>query len=214
MDACKPLRLENGCVPTRDSIPRTIATLPPPMCAPAETATLLNLPNARWRRLNRLRERSAGDWEHVSAPDRRRLLAAYPVKHYELDPYNWPPPNGETLAEVEERRVSLFLDTLHRKCAHRKVVVVCHGEVLLVFRVLLERMTDENFRLLYGSKNPHDRMHNGIIIHYTRRSPFEPKRQPGALPQLDADNLSVGSEPLFQRVAHHLSQDILQRGTS
>ncbi len=118
----------------------------------AETAALLGLPGAQWRRLNKLRERSAGDWEHVSAPERRRLLDQYPVKHYELDPYNWPPPNGETLAQVEEGRIFSFLDTLHRKCANRKVVVVCHGEVLLVFRVNLERMADEAFRRYTGPR--------------------------------------------------------------
>lgn len=139
----------------------------------AETAVLLGLPGARWRRLNRLRERSAGDWEHIPAPERKRLLQQYPVKHHELDPYNWPPPNGETLADVEEKRLTLFLHTMHRECSNRKVVVMCHGEVLLVFRVILERMTDEEFRRMYGSKDPHDRTHNCIIIHYTRQSPYD-----------------------------------------
>lgn len=136
----------------------------------AETAALLGLPGAKWRRLNRLCERSAGDWEHVPAPERKKLLVAYPVKHYELDPYNWPPPNGERLADVEDR-LTLFLDTLHRGDPSRRAVVVGHGEVLLVFRVMLERMTDEEFKRVHGSKDAYDRIQNCLIIQYTRRVP-------------------------------------------
>jgi len=135
-----------------------------------ETALLLDLPQAQWHRRNELRERNAGDWEHLSAKERMRLIEQQPVKLYELDPWNWSSPNGESFADISIR-LWIFLHMLHERYAQKRVILVCHGYVMLALRVLLERMSDEKFRQVYRSKDSNERTHNGLILHYSRTLP-------------------------------------------
>lgn len=132
-----------------------------------ESAYLLGLPHARWQRRNELRERSAGDWESFSTIERVQRAKAQPVKSYELDPWNWRAPNGESFADVALRVWQFF--HMQHESGKKRSITMCHGYVLLAIRVLLEHMPDEEFRRVYGSKDPHLRTHNGIILHYTRR---------------------------------------------
>jgi broad specificity phosphatase PhoE len=132
-----------------------------------ESAYLLNLPYARWQRRNELRERSAGEWESLSTQERIVRAKAQPVKTYERDPWNWRAPNGESFADVAVRVWQFF--HMQHESGKKRSITMCHGYVLLVIRFLLERMPDEEFREVYGSKDPQLRTHNGIILHYTRR---------------------------------------------
>jgi NAD+ kinase len=63
------------------------------------------------------------------------------------------------------------LNTLHRECSDRRVLVVCHGEVMWAFRVRLERMPQERYRELDQSPDQRIKIHNCQILHYTRRDP-------------------------------------------
>lgn len=132
-----------------------------------ESAGLLGLPHARWRRRNELRERSAGDWESLSGEERRRRIKAQPTRLYEKDPWNWSSPNGESFADVA-MRVWIFLHGLHEGYGEKRAVIMCHGYLMLALRQLLERMPDETFRKVYNSRDPDDRTHNCLILHYTR----------------------------------------------
>lgn len=134
-----------------------------------ETAALLELPGARWLIDPYLRERDMGDFDIMSEEDKRNF---YPraFEAYSLDPFYWRPPNGESVAELC-MRVDRVLDTLHRECPDRRVIVVCHGMVMWAFLIRLERLTPEDFlnSTRYGA--PNRKIHNCQVLHYTRRDP-------------------------------------------
>lgn len=68
-------------------------------------------------------------------------------------------------------RVDRVLNTLHRLNPKHRVLIVCHGEVMWAFRMRLERIPQERWIELDTSKDMHDRIFNGQIIHYSRRNP-------------------------------------------
>ncbi len=68
-------------------------------------------------------------------------------------------------------RIDRILTTLHRECTEQRVLIVCHGEVMWAFRLRLERLTPERYRCLDQSRNPHDKIHNCQVLHFTRRDP-------------------------------------------
>jgi NAD+ kinase len=134
-----------------------------------ETASLLNLPDAHWYRNFYLTERDWGDIEQC--PDNERAERyAHALKMRTIEPFFWRPPNGESFAELC-LRLDRVLDTLHRECANKRVVIVCHGEVIRAFRVLLERMPQDEFRTTALSKDKADGVFNCEIFHYTRTDP-------------------------------------------
>ena len=134
-----------------------------------ETAALLNLPKATWFRNFYLRERDWGDME-VCPEDERAKKFGEALRMRTIEPFFWKPPNGESLAEVCLRLDRVLL-TLHRECSEKRVVIVCHGEVMRAFRVLLERMPQQRFTELYLSKEKEDGVFNCEVLHYTRRNP-------------------------------------------
>jgi hypothetical protein len=71
-------------------------------------------------------------------------------------------------------RLHRFLDTVHRGHNDGAVIVVCHAGVMHAFRILLERLSQTQFNTLYNTQNPHDRIHNCQVVHYTRQNPTDP----------------------------------------
>eukprot|EP01012_Entosiphon_sulcatum_P008670 TRINITY_DN14756_c0_g1_i1.p1 TRINITY_DN14756_c0_g1~~TRINITY_DN14756_c0_g1_i1.p1 ORF type:complete len:526 (+),score=98.81 TRINITY_DN14756_c0_g1_i1:589-2166(+) len=61
---------------------------------------------------------------------------------------------------------------LHRECADRKVIAVCHGEVMWAFRARIERMTQIEYRKMEDARLVKDHLHNCQIVHYTRKNPY------------------------------------------
>lgn len=139
-----------------------------------ETAALLDLPGAEWRPNFYLTERDGGDLSRCPEEEReQRFREALEMR--EVEPFFWAPPNGESLHRLCLRLDRGVLDTLHRECSDKRVVLVCHGEVMWAYRVLLERMPQHEFRRLHLSKDPLDRLYNCDILHYTRRDPVSGK---------------------------------------
>lgn len=135
-----------------------------------ETAGLLNIPNAIWYREIYLREREWGDLDNATREERvTRFAESMRIK--KTEPLFWIPPNGESMAQVC-LRIDRVIQTLHRECSDKNVIIVCHGEIMWGFRIRLERMSQAIYNQLDMSKDPHDRIHNCQVIHYTRRSPF------------------------------------------
>jgi NAD+ kinase len=134
-----------------------------------ETAALLDLPNAEWFRNFYLTERSWGDLEDCPEDERQEKFGAA-LKMRVIEPFFWRPPNGESFAELC-LRLDRVLDTLHRENSAHRVIIVCHGEVMRAFRVLLERMPQQKFKEQYLSKQKEDAIFNCEIFHYTRRNP-------------------------------------------
>jgi NAD+ kinase len=134
-----------------------------------ETAALLDIKDALWYSDFYLRERNWGDLDRLSIKDREEQYAQS-MKEREIEPLYWTPPNGESLADVGLRVDRLF-QTLHRECENKDVVVVCHGEVMRMIQVRLERLSQEKFNEIENSKNEKDKIHNGQIIWYSRVNP-------------------------------------------
>jgi len=86
------------------------------------------------------------------------------------DSFFWAPPGGESIAQVCVR-VDHTFNTLRRECSNKKVIIVCHGEVMWAFRVRIERLSQLSFHRLQSSSDKRDQMHNGTILHYTRIHP-------------------------------------------
>lgn len=128
-----------------------------------ETAALLELPNPRWYEDYYLRER---DWGKLtSLPDNERL-ARFKEAFVERkqDEFYWKPPEGESLAEMS-LRLDRVLDTFARENSDGRVLMVCHGEVMKMLRVRLERIPQHQFE--HATRRPAIR--NCQIMQYRRR---------------------------------------------
>jgi NAD+ kinase len=134
-----------------------------------ETAGLLDVQGPDWYVDYMLREREWGDFDGASWEERQEQTKDALVTK-DTDPFYWIPPNGESIAQLTVRLRPL-INTLHRECSDKRVVVVCHGEVMRAFRQLIERMDLATWAALDASRNDLDRIHNCQIIHYTRRNP-------------------------------------------
>lgn len=135
-----------------------------------ETAAVLNLPDAKWRMREYLRERDWGELDVMTDEERRRLYARS-MQRREAESLYWRPPSGESIADLCATRVFRQLDTLHRECSEMNVVMVLHGEYMWACRISLESMSPQRYAELDTSTNPHDHMHNCQILHYTRIDP-------------------------------------------
>lgn len=134
-----------------------------------ETAALLELPGASWFTESYLSERDWGEMESLPI-DEREAKFGEALRGRDRQPYFWAPPNGESFMALC-LRVDRILATLHRECGDKRVIIVCHGEVMWAFRLRLERMSQERFRELHLSEESVDRIHNCQILHYSRRHP-------------------------------------------
>ena len=134
-----------------------------------ETAALLHLPCVKWFCDFYLCERDWGEL-HALPEDERWSTFGDALRMKQQEPFFWIPPNGESFAQLCHR-VDRDLNTLHRECADKKVIIVCHGEVMWAFRVRLERMSQQCFRELNLSEKKDERIYNCQIFHYTRRDP-------------------------------------------
>lgn len=134
-----------------------------------ETAARLQLPDARWFAEMLIRERDWGQMDLMSEQE-RMIKMQDELRRRDLDRFYYAAPGGESLAAVAQRADRL-LCVLHRECADKRAIVVCHGEVMWAMRTRLERMPQDSFRELQESGRMVDQIHNGHILHYTRRDP-------------------------------------------
>src|ERR1700674_4787359 len=80
-----------------------------------------------------------------------------------LGKYHHRPPAGENYPDVALRLHS-FLGTLTREAAGESVLVVCHGVVVLIFRKLLERLSEQ--QLLTIDSDKAQEIRNCSVTHY------------------------------------------------
>lgn len=132
-----------------------------------ETAARLGIPDAEWKVDFYLRERDYGSLDAIPDSERYERFADA-MRRRTVDSFFWAPPDGESMAQLC-LRVDRVIDTLHRECSDKSVIIVCHGEVMWAFRVRLERMLQGRYKELETSKHPFDHIHNCQILHYTRR---------------------------------------------
>ena len=132
-----------------------------------ETAAHLALPNAQWFSDFYLTERDWGGLDVLPQNEQQEKFSEE-LKRRDIEPFFWRPPNGETFADLC-MRVDRVLHTLRRECEDKRVIIVCHGEVMRAFQIRMERMSQKRFRELTFSENKEDKIFNCQIIHYSRR---------------------------------------------
>jgi broad specificity phosphatase PhoE len=134
-----------------------------------ETATILDFEGAEWYLEFFLREQDKGCIGGHSIMQREENYKTLMQKK-NYDAFYWAPPGGESIANACVR-VEKFLETLRTSCSGFRVIVVCHGNILLGFRVRLERMSQEQYRKWQKDPSPKSKFHNCQILHYSRRDP-------------------------------------------
>ncbi|DBA00020.1 TPA: hypothetical protein N0F65_002023 [Lagenidium giganteum] len=134
-----------------------------------ETAARIKLPDAKWYAEMLIRERDCGQMDLMSEQE-RMIKMQDELRRRDLDRFYYAPPGGESLAAVAQRADRL-LCVLHRELPGKRAIVVAHGEVMWAMRTRLERMPQDTFRELQESGRMVDQIHNGHILHYTRRDP-------------------------------------------
>eukprot|EP00029_Vermamoeba_vermiformis_P012741 TRINITY_DN7702_c0_g1_i1.p1 TRINITY_DN7702_c0_g1~~TRINITY_DN7702_c0_g1_i1.p1 ORF type:complete len:299 (-),score=101.36 TRINITY_DN7702_c0_g1_i1:13-909(-) len=132
-----------------------------------ETASLLDMKGAKWFVEFYLRERDQGILAQKSHEERKKSYGEELDKRAR-DAFYWSAPGGESLANAC-LRVDRVLTQLREGCSGFRVVLVCHGNIMLAFRIRLERMKQSTFRTLLG--NAQEKVHHCQILHYTRRNP-------------------------------------------
>lgn len=90
----------------------------------------------------RLREREFGILDRLTRQGIANLFPDQARLRQQLGKFYHRPPGGESWCDVILRLRSV-VDTLTREFAGERVLVVCHSVVVLCFRYLLERMTEE-----------------------------------------------------------------------
>jgi broad specificity phosphatase PhoE len=90
----------------------------------------------------RLREREFGIFDRLTNVGiEQRFPEQAALKHF-LGKFYHRPPGGESWSDVILRLRSV-IDTITREYRGERVMIVCHSVVVLCFRYLLERMTEE-----------------------------------------------------------------------
>uniref|UniRef100_M4BKV5 Uncharacterized protein n=1 Tax=Hyaloperonospora arabidopsidis (strain Emoy2) TaxID=559515 RepID=M4BKV5_HYAAE len=135
-----------------------------------ETAGRMGLLDARWYAEMLIRERDWGAMDLMSEQE-RFIKMQDELKRRELNRFYYAPPGGESLAAVAQRADRL-LGILNHECRDKRAIVVAHGEVIWAMRTRLERMSQDTFIELQESGRMVDQIHNGHVLHYTRKDPL------------------------------------------
>ncbi|MFQ5701896.1 MAG: histidine phosphatase family protein [Acidobacteriota bacterium] len=114
----------------------------------------------------RLREKEFGILDGIT---RAGLAARFPeemTRRQREGKYYYRPPGGESYPDVNLRIHAFlaFLGTLTREWRGKSVLVVCHSVVVLSFRRLLERLTEQE--LLRIDRDPDQEIRNCSITRY------------------------------------------------
>jgi len=122
-----------------------------------QTTDELGLEKADWQIDPMLREREWGQIENLLPYQRRQ----HPGR--KEDSFNWQPDGGESMQHLCER-VRAFLES----ASGEKVIVVCHGELMWAFRVVLEQMALPRWYELDWSEDNDHHIFNCQVLNYTR----------------------------------------------
>ena len=130
-----------------------------------ETAALLNLPAPKWYIEYYLREREWGDLDTLPDNERQERFAEALAKR-KADSFYWQPPGGESLAQAS-LRVDRSIETHSRETSTGSALIVCHGEIMTLFRVRIERIGQHEFKEATETRS--EKINNCQILHYSRQ---------------------------------------------
>lgn len=130
-----------------------------------ETAGELGIEGQVWHITFNLHERDHGVMRSLLGKELEEARAAK-----KANPFYWRPLGGESVADLCVR-VDRVLATVRKRYSEKRVIIVAHAEVMQAFRVRIEHILPEEYRK-FSSGNVFDHIHNGQILHYTRRDPM------------------------------------------
>lgn len=136
-----------------------------------ETAGLLGLPEAQWRREFHLRERDMALQDNLPADERQKLYAREHQQHERDKFLSVPAGGGESVAALCLRLKTTMLQHWARECEDKRVIAVCHGHVMRAFQVEIEDLLPEEFVRLDESEDLKEKIRNCQILWYSRRDP-------------------------------------------
>lgn len=135
-----------------------------------ETAYYLALSEAKWLIHPYLHERRWGLIENMPWEEADEIFRL-DFELRDIERWFWSPPRGDSMDYLQFRVDRGVFDTLHRECEEKDVLLVCHGEVMVVADAGIKRMTAFDCNLLLCSKIELDKIHNGQVVHYSRINP-------------------------------------------
>jgi broad specificity phosphatase PhoE len=134
-----------------------------------ETAAHMGFTQARWQLEFYLREKDQGVLGGKSHQQRADEFAEQ-LDRLKKDTFYVAPPGGESVAN-SCLRVDRVLSEWRVDRSGQAIIAVCHGNIMSAFRVRLESLTQSEFQAIEKSDDVREKMHNGQILHYTRRDP-------------------------------------------
>ncbi|MCA9348740.1 histidine phosphatase family protein [Candidatus Saccharibacteria bacterium] len=134
-----------------------------------ETAYYVGDEHTMWHVDDRFRERDWGEFGATPEEERKRKFP-YTIAAQESNYFYTSLNGGESLSTVQ-MRVRDIIGTFHRDLAGKDVIAVCHGELMMVIRYVLERLMPEEAVEIDRQQD----MKNCTIIHYSRVNPDDPK---------------------------------------
>lgn len=140
-----------------------------PFLRARQTAQILDLPNARWIQKPEIKGRIWGNFDLLT-PVERETLYPQEIRLMNLDKFYNRPPGGESMEEIS-LRVTDFLKTLKEEYAGKRVIIVCHGEVMLALRLIIENIEPQIYEKIEKEDVPFYKMYNAQVLHYTREDP-------------------------------------------
>jgi broad specificity phosphatase PhoE len=133
-----------------------------------ETAGHMGFEGAEWRQDIYLREIDMGVLTHHS-PKEIKELRTYHSHGRESSKHDilyWSPPGGESLAD-SAMRVDLFLQAIFERHKGKRVLIVCHGNIMRTFKIRLEHMT----QFQYSEWSKHQGIANCQVLWYKNSDP-------------------------------------------
>lgn len=131
-----------------------------------ETAALMNLPDAHWFTETHCRERDWGQWDLTAQKDKSNAEEDRRKRHG----LYFAPGGGESLAQVL-LRVDSMLQFMHQRLHGKRVLMVCHGELMWAFRIRFERLNQISYMDMAAKACEKERIHNGCILRFSRKDP-------------------------------------------
>lgn len=120
----------------------------------------------QWYYDNRIVERNWGDLDLLTYEERMKRFSDV-TDNRDDDVFYWAPPGGEALQNVFQRLRDMTT-TLHRECADKHVLMVCHGETMWGWRTLLEYWTSHDLAEAMRVRDNRTRHINCRVVQYSR----------------------------------------------
>lgn len=141
------------------------------------TAGYLHLPEAEtkpvWKVRDYIREQSFGHFEGLTTEEQKEKYPEIMVRK-DIDGVYWSRLGGESMSDLVFRTKIGIIHTLYREVAGKNAIIVAHGNLLWVVRIIMEGLTYEAYHELDSPANQKEKMNNCQVLQYTRINPANP----------------------------------------